>query len=98
MDSLERQMEHQRQEIQRTLDQIGGSGRRRTALEKLRSSLPGIPGRSSVREVEERDRTAEKPERAEPRSGTPGPQEARERPFTEEEPEPRSWWRRLFGR
>ncbi len=39
----------------------------------------------------------EEPERAEPRSSTPGPQDARERPSTEEEPQPRSWWRRMFG-
>ncbi|MDQ5830568.1 MAG: hypothetical protein M3324_12090 [Actinomycetota bacterium] len=39
----------------------------------------------------------EEPERAEPRSSTPGPQEGSERPFTEEEPQPRSWWRRMFG-
>ncbi len=31
------------------------------------------------------------------RGQTPGPQEAAERPFTEEEQEPRSWWRRMFG-
>jgi hypothetical protein len=36
-------------------------------------------------------------ERAELRSGTRGPQEATERPFTEEEQEPRSWWWRMFG-
>jgi hypothetical protein len=40
----------------------------------------------------------EPPKRAEPRSGTAGPMaEAPERSFTEEEPEPRSWWRRVFG-
>ena len=40
----------------------------------------------------------EEPERAEPRSGSAGPMaEAPERAFTEEEPEPRSWWRRVFG-
>jgi hypothetical protein len=39
----------------------------------------------------------EEPERAEPRSSTPGPQEGSKRPFTEEEPKPRSWWRRMFG-
>ena len=40
---------------------------------------------------------AKEPERAEPRSGTGGPQRATERPFTEEAAEPRSWWRRVFG-
>jgi hypothetical protein len=38
----------------------------------------------------------EEPGRAEPRSSTRGPQEATERPFTEEL-ERRSWWRRVFG-
>jgi hypothetical protein len=45
----------------------------------------------------------EEPERAEesqgtPRSGTGGPQEgAEKKSVTEEEPESRSWWRRVFG-
>jgi hypothetical protein len=40
----------------------------------------------------------EEPERAEEsRSGTGGPQEGAEKSFTEEEPESRSWWRRVFG-
>ena len=44
MDSLELQMEHQREEIQSTLDRtMEGSGRR-TAIEKLRSFLPSFPG------------------------------------------------------
>jgi hypothetical protein len=90
MDSLERQMEHQRQEIQRTLDQIEGSGRRWTALEKLRNSVPSIRGRASgtsVRDVGERETATEKPERAETQSGTGGSREGVERP----------WWRRVFG-
>ena len=87
MDSLERQMEHQRQEIQRTLDRIEGSGRRRTALEKLRSSLPTIPGRTSTRDAGELETTTEKPKRAEPQFDTGGSQEDVERPR----------WRRLFG-
>jgi hypothetical protein len=91
MDSLERQMEHQRQEIERTLNQLEGSGRRRTALGKLRSSLPGIiPGRASgtsPRGPGERDTATEKPKRNETRSGIAGPQEGVERP----------WWRRVFG-
>ncbi len=52
MDNLERQMEHQREQIERTLEGIEGRGRRRTVLEKLWSSLPNFPGRSSVREAE----------------------------------------------
>jgi hypothetical protein len=86
MDSLERQMERQRQEIQRILDRIEGSGRRRTVLEKLRSSLPSIANRTSVRKAGERETTTEKQERVEPRLASGGPQEATDRP----------WWRRLF--
>ena len=85
MDSLERQMEHQRQEIQRTLDEIQNPSRRRTALEKLRRSVPGIPGRAFVREAGEREAATEKPERAETQSGTGGSWEGVERP----------WWRRV---
>jgi hypothetical protein len=48
MDSLERQMEHQREQMQRTLDQTKGSGRLRTGLEKLRNTLPSLPRRTSV--------------------------------------------------
>jgi hypothetical protein len=51
------------------------------------SSEPPVASESGVEEPA--DRT--------PRSNTGGPQEAGERPFTEEEPEPRSWWRRMFG-
>ena len=70
MDSLERQMEQQRQEIERTLDEIEGSSRRRTALEKLRSSLPSLPGRTSVRDVErgEREAAKERPDSEAPRN------------------------------
>jgi len=82
MDSLERQMEYQRQEMQSTLDQIEGSGRRRTALEKLRSSLPGITGR----DARERETATEMPESAETQSGTGGSQEGVERPC----------WRKVF--
>ena len=51
MDSLERQMEHQREEIGRTLDEIQCSGRQ-TALKRLRSSLPNVLNRTSVRDAE----------------------------------------------
>ena len=82
MDSLERQMERQREQIQRTLDGIESSGRRQTALEKLRSSLPGFPGRSSVRGAEERERVTEEPDRA-VRSYALGPQTASEQRWWE---------------
>ena len=61
LDSLERQMEHQREQIERTLDEIEGSSRRRTALEKLRNSLPSFPSRTSVRDAEgEREAATER--------------------------------------
>jgi hypothetical protein len=84
MDSLEQQMEHQREQIQRTLDEMEGSGRR-TALEKLRSSLPSLPGRTSVRDAGDREAAAAGP--VEPTG------------FAEpvEEPSRRPWWRSMFG-
>ncbi len=60
MDSLEQQMEHQRQEIQRTLDQTKGSGRLRTALEKLQNTFPSFPARASTRDVGERGAAPER--------------------------------------
>ncbi len=60
MDNLERQIEHQREQMQRTLDQMEGSARRRRALKsKLRSSLPGFPGRAFVTDAEEREGATE---------------------------------------
>lgn len=50
MDGLEWQMELQREQIDRTLEQTSeDSDRRRKALEKLRSSLTSFPGRTPVR-------------------------------------------------
>ena len=69
MDSLERQIEHQREQMQRTLDQMEGSARRRRALKsKLRSSLPGFPGRALVRDTEEREEATERQDSEAPRS------------------------------
>ncbi len=63
MDSLERQIEHQRDQMQRTLDQMEGSARRRRTLRsRLQSSLTGFPGRGSVRDAEESDETTQKQE------------------------------------
>ena len=56
MDSLERQMEQKREEIGRSLDEIQDSGRR-TALKRLRSSLPSFLNRTSV-QVPEGERKA----------------------------------------
>ncbi len=69
MDSLERQIEHQREQMQRTLDQMEGSARRRMALKsKLRSSLPGFPGRAFFRDAEEREEATERQDSEAPRS------------------------------
>jgi hypothetical protein len=62
MDSLERQMVHQREQIEHTLDELQGSGRQ-TALKRLRSSLPNFLNRTSVRDAEgEREATTERPD------------------------------------
>jgi AcrR family transcriptional regulator len=89
MDSLERQMEEQREQIQHTLDRTTeGSDRRRKALEKLRSVLPNFPSRTPVQGAPERE------EPTEPiRSETPSAREESPR----KPAEPRSWWRRMFG-
>ena len=70
MDSLERQMEEQREQIQRTLDRTTeDSDRRRKALERLRSSFPSFPSRTPVRAATER-KTPTKPIRSDtPSSG-----------------------------
>jgi hypothetical protein len=93
MDNLERQMEDQRERIQRTLDRLESSGRRGGALERLRSSLPRFPGRAPARDAEET--SVEPPQSPEspgtssspPASGSGGQKTATERG---------SWWRRMF--
>jgi hypothetical protein len=50
-----------------------------------------------VPELEAPQSHADEAERAEPRSNTEGPHVAQERPFTNEEPRRRSWWREFFG-
>jgi hypothetical protein len=89
MDSLEWQMEHERDQIQRTLEQMTeDSDRRRKALEKLRSALPSFPSRTPVRGAPVRE------EPIEPiRSETPSAREE----STGKSSEPRSRWRRMFG-
>jgi hypothetical protein len=62
MDSLERQMVHQREQIQRTLDHTKGSGRLRTALEMIRNTLPTFPRHTSTRNTGERAAATERPE------------------------------------
>jgi hypothetical protein len=89
MDSLEWQMEHERDQLQHTLDQMTeDSDRRGKALEKLRSALPSFPGLSPLRGATERETPTEQI-----RSDTPPGREKRSRKPSE----PRSWWRRMFG-
>ena len=89
MDSLEWQMEHERDQIQRTLEQMTeDSDRRRKALERLRSALPSFPGLSPVRGAAERETPTEQI-----RSDTPPGRKKKSRKPSE----PRSWWRRIFG-
>ena len=93
MDNLERQMEDQREQMQRTLDRIEGSGRRGGALERLRGSLPRFPGRAPARYAgETREEAPRSPESPGP---TRIPADASEGP--QSGPEERSRWRRLFG-
>ena len=68
MDSLEQQMEHQREQIQFTLNQTRGSGRLRTVLETLWETLPSFPRRASTRNGEERGAATERPKSEAPRS------------------------------
>jgi len=89
MDSLEWQMEHQREQIDRTLEQTTeDADRGRKALEKLRNFLPSFPGRTSVRGATERE-TPTEPIRSDTRSSREkGPRKPSES---------RSWWQRMFG-
>ena len=89
MDSLERQMENQREQIDRTLERTTeDSDRGRKALEKLRGALPSLPSRTTVRGVPEREEPIE-PIGSETASGR---EKSRRKPS-----ESRSWWRRMFG-
>ena len=89
MDSLEWQMEDQREQLDRTLERTTeDSDRRRKALEMLRSSLPSFLSRTPVRDAAERE-TPTDPARSDTRSGG---EKSPRKPS-----EPRSWWRRIFG-
>jgi hypothetical protein len=86
MDSLERQMEHQREQIDRTLERTTeDSDRRRKALEKLRSSLTSFPGRTPVRGAPEREESIEPIRSDTPSGGEKSPRDPSD---------PRSWWQR----
>jgi hypothetical protein len=89
MDSLEWQMQNQREQIQRTLERTTeDSGRIRAALETLGSFLPSFPSRTPVRGSAERE-TPTEPIRKDTPSGR---EKSPRKPF-----KPRSWWRRMFG-
>jgi hypothetical protein len=89
MESLEWQMEHERDQIQRTLDQMTeDSDRQRKALGKLRSALPSFPGLSPVRGAAERETPTEQIS-----GDTTSGREKRSRKPSE----PRSWRLRIFG-
>jgi hypothetical protein len=95
MDDLERQMEDQREQIQRTLDRTEGAGRRGGALERLRGSLPRFPGRAPAREdpEERREKDPRSPDLPGPtRSSTPT-EDTREHETATEG----SWWRSWLG-
>ena len=90
MDSLEQQMEEQREQIDRTVElTTEDSDRRRKALEKLRSALPSFLGRTPVRGGAERE-TPTEPVRSDTRSGR---ENSPRKPS-----ELRSWWRRMVDR
>jgi hypothetical protein len=86
MESLEWQMEHQREQIDCTLERtMEDSNRRRKALEKLLSALPSFPSHTLVRGAAERETPTEQI-----RSDTPsGGEKSSRKPSA-----PRSWWRR----
>jgi hypothetical protein len=89
MDSLEWQMENQREQIQRTLERTPeDSDRIRKALEKLGSFLPSFSSRTPVRGAAERE-TPTEPIRSDTLSGA---EKSPRKPS-----EPRSWWRRMLG-
>ena len=89
MDNLEQQMEEQREQIDRTLERTTeDSDRRRKALERLRSALRSLPGRTPVRDAAERETPTEP-------IGSETPSAAEE--SSRKPSEPRSWWRRMFG-
>jgi hypothetical protein len=92
MDNLERQMEDQREQIQRTLDRIEGSGRRGGALQRLLGFLPRFPGRAPAWDVRgPREDAPQSPEGPGP-AGTPT-EDTGVRETATEDP----WWRRKFG-
>ncbi len=98
---LERELDRRSVEAERYQHIVAGLA---TANANLTDRLKELeaPAREPVASREPSgvpESVVEEPERAEEesRSGTGGPQEGAEKSFTEEEPESRSWWRRVFG-
>ena len=85
------------QSLERRLDEEMDANREmRRIVAALTQRIPELPAPQEP--PGDPESVVEEPERAEPRSGAGGPQEATERQFTEvEQEEPRSWWRRVFG-
>src|SRR3712207_5299285 len=93
MDNLERQMEAQREQIQRTLDRIEGSGRRGGALQRLRGFLLRFPGRAPAWYAgSPREDTPQSPESPGPAGNTPA-EDTGVRETATGDP----WWRKKFG-
>jgi hypothetical protein len=89
MDSLERQMEEQREQIQRTLDRTTeDSDRGWKVLEKLRSALPSFPSRTPVRGAPVREEPIDPMGSETPSAGEESPRKRSE---------PRSRWQRMSG-
>src|SRR5215204_5702658 len=95
MDDLERQMEDQREQIQRTLDRTEGSGRRGRVLERLQAFLPRFPGRAPARGDPEERR--EKDPRSPDLPGLTRSSIPTEDTGEHETVPERPWWRRWLG-
>jgi hypothetical protein len=89
LDDLERQMGCLREQMQRTLSSVEGSGRRRTVLNWLRGSLPGLPGRAPAQITEEsREDSGATSEGQGPTATPPDPERV-----AQAGKERRPWWR-----
>jgi hypothetical protein len=96
---LERELDRRSVEAERYQQIVAGLATANANLtDRLKELEPPVAQAAPSQEPPGASESAgEGQERAEPRSGAAGSQEATERPFTEEEPKPRSWWRRMFG-
>lgn len=89
-EELREQVRYLREQLDREREARTEERRRHDTL--MAQLMQRIPALEAAQEPSEALETVEEgPERAEPRSGTPGPQEATQGP------EARPWWRRMFG-